>query len=1012
MTNSSRSLRHAVRFTLAASAITAGAPAVYAQQAAPSTSAPPVAVEEVVVTGSRIQQSPNEISISPVTSVTAVDIQQTGLTRTEDLLNNLPQVVAEQSSALSISSFGTATVSLRGLGSQRTMVLINGRRMQPGGGLGPSSVPDVNQIPADLLERADILTGGASAVYGADAVAGVVNFILNTHYEGVRLDANYSYYNHKNDNATYLGYLQAAGDPLPDSTFNGGQTKDLSFIAGSNFADGKGNATFYATYMNVEPVAGYQIDHAACTLNGPSSLPAPNGAASTTCGGSSTSATGRFFELGSAVPGGPATRIVNDTVDAGTGLFRAYHHSDSYNYGALSYFQRAQERWTAGAFLHYDINDSVTAYAETMYARNSSNAQYGPSGAFAFTFFQTSCSNPLLTASELSVLCNPATLTQNQNLYGGTGNQFTIGIGRRDVEGGGRIDEYYSNSIRQVIGLTAKLGDAWTLDAYGQVGISDFGDNEQHFLGQQQVLNALDVVTDPATGLPTCASVLNGSDTNCVPWNIWQKGGVNAQQLNYLFVPSTWTTTSKEYIVDASVTGDLGKYGIKSPAAASGLQLNVGAEYREEKYDFNPDYIYANGFAEGGNGAQSPIHGEFHVAEGFFEARMPLVDEKPGFYNLSLEAGYRYSSYTEGFNTNTYKFGVEWAPIQDVRFRGSFNRAVRAPNIGELYGASVIGAGGTADPCWGCTPAYTPAQCANTGVTAAQYGAITANPAAQINTQAGGNPTLKPETADTYSFGVVYQPPSIQGLIVSLDYFNIKINDTIQSLSSNTVIANCANSGSAALCSLIHRDPLTGSLWFTNADYVEARDQNIGINKTAGIDVKAAYRWDMGSWGRMSANLVGVRTQDFVTQPLPTGGSYDCAGFWGSTCNAPDPKWRHVVNDTWSTPWGGLDLTLRWRYIGGSDVDRASPNPLLAAPYYPWTAHIPAYSYFDLSASIPLTTGINFRLGVNNITDKNPPLVLNGTYSDCPNTTCNDNTWAGTYDALGRYIYAHISAKF
>ena len=1009
MTNSSRSLRHAVRFTLAASAISAASPAAYAQTA--PTPAPAAPVQEVVVTGSRIQQSPNEISISPVTSVTAIDIQQTGLTRTEDLLNNLPQVVAEQSSSLSISSFGTATISLRGLGSNRTMVLINGRRMQPGGGLGPSSVPDVNQIPADLLERADVLTGGASAVYGADAVAGVVNFVLNTHYEGVRLDANYSFYNHKNDSGQYLGYLSAANQPLPQGTANTGQTKDLSFVAGSNFADGKGNATVYATYLNAEPVAGYQIDHAACTLNGPSSIPTTPMPSSIACGGSSTSATGRFFELGT-VSGVAGKRIVNSTVDGTTGLFRPYSRAtDSYNYGALSYFQRQQERWTAGAFLNYDVSENVNVYSETMFARNSSNAQYGPSGAFAFTFFQTSCSNPLLTPSELATLCNPTTLSQNQALYGLTGNNFIIGLGRRNVEGGGRIDGYDSNSIRQVLGVKGKINDAWSFDVYGQAGITDFSDVEQHFLGTQQINNALNVVAD-ANGNPVCAAALAGTDPTCVPWNIWQKGGVTKAQLNYLQVPSSFQTTSREYIVSANVTGDLGKYGVKLPSAASGLNVNIGAEYRQEKYDLNPDYIYANGFASGGNGAQAAIHGEFHVAEAFTEFHLPLIDEKPGAYNLSAEGGFRYSSYTQGFTTNTYKFGVEWAPIQDMRFRGSYNRAVRAPNIGELYGPSVIGAGGTADPCWGPTPAYTLAQCQNTGVTAAQYGNITTNPAAQINTQQGGNITLKPETADSYSFGVVIQPQSVQGLIVSLDYFSIKIKDTIQQLTSNTVIANCANSGSAALCGLIHRDPLTGSLWFTNADYVEARQQNIGTVKTSGVDLKSHYRLDVGSMGKLSFDLVGVKSLNFITQPLPTGGSYDCTGYWGSTCNAPQPKWRHVFSTNWGTPWAGLDLTLRWRYIGGSDVDRSSSNPLLASPYYPWTAHLPAYNYFDVSASIPVTAGVSFRLGVNNVTDKNPPLVLNGTYSDCPNTTCNDNTWAGTYDALGRYIYMHISAKF
>src|SRR5882757_5208343 len=221
MTNNSRTVRQAVHLALTACASAAAAPLAFAQAPA---AANPDAVQEIVVTGSRIAQSPNDISISPIQTVTSADIQQTGLTRAEDILNNLPQVVAEQSSGTSISSLGIATVSLRGLGSQRTLVLVDGRRMNPGGSggvVGPggsANSADINQIPAALIERADVLTGGASAVYGADAVAGVVNFVLNTHYQGVKIDADYSFNNHKNNSQQYLDYLAAGNQPIPPST--------------------------------------------------------------------------------------------------------------------------------------------------------------------------------------------------------------------------------------------------------------------------------------------------------------------------------------------------------------------------------------------------------------------------------------------------------------------------------------------------------------------------------------------------------------------------------------------------------------------------------------------------------------------------------------------------------------------------------------------------------------------------------------------------------------------------
>ncbi len=1021
MTNTSRNVRQAVHLALAAVATASGS-AAFAQNA---PSAPSPTLEDVVITGSRLTQSPNDISISPVTTITSLDIQQTGLVRAEDLLNNLPQVVAENSSGQSISSNGTATVSLRGLGSQRTLVLINGRRMSPGAGLGTSSSPDINQIPADLIEKVDVLTGGASAVYGADAVAGVVNFVLNTKFEGVRLDSSYSFGQHKNDYAGPIDALNRKAQPLPPANVNIGHTKDFSFLAGANFADGKGNATVYATYLNSQPVAGNKMDYAACTLNSPGSNPGGAGK-KYSCGGSSSSATGRFLELG--LVSGTSTVLTDNTV-AGAAGYRNYTSlTDAYNYGALSFVQRQMERYTAGAFLNYDINEHVNAYSETMYARNQSRAEYGPSGLFAFGKTIINCdTNPLLSPLQQSTICNPANVPLNQALfnaapygptqsgYGLTGNEVLMYTARRSVESGPRVDNYSSNSFRQVLGLKGKLNDAWNYDVVGQVGITQMENIENNFLGTEQIDRALNVVADPATGQPVCVSKLQGWDTACVPWNIWTPGGVNQAQLDYLRVASSYAVKSTEYIVSGFLNGDLTKYGVKLPTAASGLNLSIGTEYRQEKYDFDPDYIFGNGFASGGNGKFAPIHGGFHVSEVFTEFHLPLLDEKPGAYLLALEGGYRYSSYTSGFNTNTFKLGVEWAPIRDVRLRGSYNRAIRAPSIGDLLTPAVIGAGGTADPCWGSTPTYTLEQCMKTGVTAGQYGHILANPAAQINTSAAGNTLLTPEVADTYSLGAVFAPSAIPNFVVTVDYYDIKIKNTISTLSSNTVLAACANStpGSEGegFCNLIHRGP-SGSLWFNVGNYIDTYERNIGAVTTKGIDLASHYGFTMGTWGKLNLSISGTKVSKWTTQPLNTGAAYDCTGYFGTSCGSPTPKWRHVAAANWATPWAGLDLTLRWRYIGKVDTDRTSSDPQLAADYFPGTAHVSAYNYIDMSASIPLATGVTFRLGINNLQDKSPPIIVNGNYSDCPNATCNDNTFVGTYDTLGRFIYAHVSAKF
>ena len=1016
MTNSNRYVRNAVRLALMTAA-TSATPLALAQTAPAQPAAP---VEEVVVTGSRLLQAPNDISISPITSVTSQDIQTTGLVRTEDILGTLPQIGAEQNSGTSISSVGVATLSLRSLGSQRTLVLINSKRMSPGGAGGVTggnaNAPDINQIPAALIERADVLTGGASAVYGADAVAGVVNFVLNTHYQGVKIDTNYSFNNHKNDNQTYLGYLSAFGASLPQSTVNTGQNRDVSILAGANFADGKGNATVYATYLNSSPSIGYQFDHAGCTVTG-------GGTANSSlhCGGSGTSSHGHFIMSGATIGG----TTVSMAIDPATGQMRAFSPADEYNYGALSYFQRQAERWTAGGFLHYDVNDHASVYSETMYARNSSTAQYGPSGSF----FQTAVvgcpgtpsstpanTDPLINAQEASILCTPARIAGNQALYGLTGNQIELYIARRSVESGGRHDNYESNAIRQVLGVKGPINDVWQYDAYGQVGITRFQDVESNFLGSQQITRALQVVTGP-NGQPVCTAALNGLDPACVPWNVWQPNGVTAAQLDYLRIPATWTSNVKEYITDASVTGDLGKYGAQLPSAASGLNVAVGTEYRSEEFNFEPDYVYVNGLNAGG-APSLPIAGLFHVFEGFTELRLPLIDEKPGAYRLSLDGGYRYSSYTLGFNTNTYKIGLEWAPVQAVRFRGGYNRAVRAPNLDELYAPPAVGAGGVADPCWGQfskgqTPVLSQAQCVATGVPANQYGTLLTNSAAQINTQTSGNPTLTPEIADTYSYGLVIQPQALPNLVASLDVFDIKIKNTITAISPTTIVIDCGTGIEPSLCASIHRDPHNYSLWINSAtSFVDTRTRNVGINSTKGLDLAAHYRQDIGKAGRLSFGLAGTYTKDFLLQPVPSGGQYDCAGLYGATCGAPLPKWRHVFTTSWAAPWAGLDVTLRWRHINSVDVDRSSSNIQLKSAFYQSVGHIAAYNWVDLSADIPIGSAAEFRLGVNNIADKNPPLVPTGTLSNCPNTTCNDNSWVGTYDTLGRYIYAHVGVKF
>jgi outer membrane receptor protein involved in Fe transport len=1008
-----RTLQLAVRAALAAAAAAAVAPTAWSQIATPAANETS-GLEEVVVTGSRIT-SPNLTAISPITSIDAGYIASSNYTRVEDILNNLPQVFAGQNSTVSNGSNGTASVNLRGLGANRTLVLVNGRRLGPGQGTG-SNVSDINEVPAALIERVDILTGGASSVYGADAVAGVVNFVLNTHFEGARIDSSYSFYNHQNNNKRAQTAIDAAGDPEPDHSVNTGYGKNVSVLLGSNFADNKGNATAYFTYDQAAAVLEAKYDYSGCVLDSRKT-------GSLRCGGSGTSARngagGYFQAYGSS---GPA--LFTNTVDGKTGAFRPFTPADQYNFGPLNFYQRPAQRFTGGTFLNYEINEHVTAYSEISFARNTTDAQIAPSGDF-FTATPIPCSDPLLTAAEAAAICNAAVA------QGGSATDpnrlATLYIGRRNVEGGGRVLDVTNNNIRAVVGLKGNIVDGLAFDVYAQRNGVDTQERNLNYFDSTRVTNALNVITGPAlllngnpnpfAGKAECNSVYTGSDKNCVPWNIWVPNGVTPAATNYLSIPLLVDATTVEYVVSGSVTADLGKWGIKSPFADEGLKISTGSEYRSESAVFSPDLASEEGNAEGSGGPTVPVAGAYHVWEAFTEVGIPLLDHKPLAESLGLDIGYRYSSYNLGFNTNTYKLGGEWAPVSDFRVRASYSRSVRAPNIAELFAPQSVGLDGSTDPCAGPAPRPTPAQCALTGVTAAQYGTIGANSAAQYNGFLGGNPNLQPETTDTYTAGIIVTPRFVSDLSLSFDYFNIKIKDTIGSLGGNTIINNCIATGNPVYCSAIHRDP-TGSLFRTLNGFITDTNVNFGSLTTRGIDAKINYRLPLPSLGSLIFNLEGTRLINLGTQPLTGGPAYDCAGYFGTTCGAPNAKWRHVFNTTWATPWSGFDLTARWRFLSGANSEQISP--LLAGNPLPLTSHIQPYSYFDLSAQLSLYKALKLQVGVNNVLDKNPPIITSGGggfVSDCPTITtlgssCNGNTFPGTYDALGRYLFARVTAQF
>lgn len=532
-------LRRAIRYALFANlAGGAGLSTAIAQDTGNDQA---VALQEVVVTGSRIVQ-PGLQSISPVTVVNADEIKMQGTTRIEDMLNNLPQVYADFGSNLSNGATGTATVNLRNLGAQRTLVLINGRRLMPGDPTqNGNATPDLNQIPAALVKRVDVLTGGASAVYGADAVAGVVNFIMDDNFQGVRIDANGSWYNHRNNDSYFRSLNDARGFAVPDSSVNDGVGKDVTFILGGNFADGRGNVTAYAGYRKINPVTQAARDFSACNLNGGTTF---------VCGGSSTTGTGGFFTADGKLTVGPNSELIPFSQGPG-----------AYNFAPTNYYQRSDERYTGGVFSHLDINKHATAYTEVSFMHDQSVAQVAPSGAFLGSgtgvdangipdgTWLVNCDNPLLSAQEKGVLCNGLGPTDLAHVI----------FGRRNVEGGPRQDDLQHTSFRVVVGAKGEISEGWNYDVYGMVGKTLYEDYYINDVSKSRLTHALQAVLDPVTGQIVCKANANGGSgaPGCVPYNMWTLGGVTPNQVDYFSVPSFKTGSTDERVLSGSITADL-----------------------------------------------------------------------------------------------------------------------------------------------------------------------------------------------------------------------------------------------------------------------------------------------------------------------------------------------------------------------------------------------------------------------------------------------------------------------
>ncbi len=968
---------------------------VLAQQAAPAQ--PAQQLERVEVTGSRIK-TVNPETASPIISLGAEAIRVEAKRDVEGLLNNLPSVFADQGGQVSNGATGTATVNLRGLGADRTLVLINGRRMPAG---SPRVLAaDLNQIPVSLIKRVDVLTGGASALYGSDAVAGVVNFIMNDKFQGVEVEANYQFNMHEQQQdklqaliasraATNASQFKVPGDITAD-----GKTKDFSITVGSNFADNKGNATFFVSRKNTDALLQSERDFTACALNY-SAANAGNAFGGYSCGGSGTSFPGQFTDFANY-----ALTVAN----AAGGTRNYVGATDAYNFGPLNYFQRPSNRYTAAAYMNYDLTDSARLYSELNFHDDSTVAQIAPSGAF-FGIYTMKFENPLLSQDFKNAFhaANRAAVDANGNPaptnFLAPGDTHTLFIGRRNVEGGGRQDDVRHTSYRGVLGVKGDINQNLSYDAFVQVGRVLFQETYFNDFSLARITRALDVVKD-ANGNNVCQSVVDGSDPACVPWNIWQLGGVTPASLAYVQTPGFQRGFTSQAMGGVNFSGDLTDAGFKSPLARSGISWAAGVERRTEKMQLSTDTAFTTGDLAGQGGPTIGLGGRYSVNDVFGELNVPLMEKQPFAEFLNLRASYRKSTYSTGQATDTFGLGLEYAPIRPVKLRASYQQASRAANIIELFAASGLSLFDLADgdPCAGANPAARPgnsaataANCARTGVSAARYGLVPDSPALQYNQISGGNTALTPEKAKSTTIGFVLEP--MRDVTVQLDYFDIKVEDTIGALGAASILDNCLKTGAAATCSLIKRDPAAQSLFLTGSA-ISNTNFNIGRLTTRGVDLAADASFKLGGFGSLNANIVATYL-DKYSSSSPVS-DLDCAGKFGDNCGNPLPVWRHKLRMTWNTPWG-LNVAATLRHIDAVKHETASGSQVAA---------LGARDYVDLAFSYKLTKQITARLALNNLFDKDPPIRTQGAVD------VNGNTYPQVYDSVGRVVSMNLTAKF
>lgn len=869
-------------------------------------------VERIQVTGSRIKRTDMETA-SPVSVFDAEAIEASGFTTMEKFIHNLPSMNgAMNGSNVNNGSGGSASANLRGLGSARTLILINGRRYASG---------DLNAIPMAMVKRVEVLRDGASTIYGSDAIAGVINFITKTDFEGAEFSAQYD--------------LTGEGD---------GETTKLSGVIGTS--SGKGSVVLGLEYQNRNSIG--QADR------GFSRIPLDEKNGQIVSGGSDRTSYGLFS---------PKGENEDYVLDPDTGNVRLYDgQKDAYNFASASYLKSPQELFTINAVANYDISRDLRVFLEGGYANRQSNQLLAPTATF--------WGAPVDADFEH----NP--IDKDLSVY------------RRLTESGGRELTQDFSDYRMVLGFEGYLDNGWSWDI--SYNYARYVDTTAEY--NQANRTRFNTLLDEK---------LCSNDEECPGiWNPFKENSLSDEMMDYALITNSPVErgTTKQFM--ANLTGDTGSWSLP----AGSIAWAAGVEKRWESYEYQPDGAASIGQIYNVSGI--PSEGSYDVEEAYIEADIPLLRDLPGVQSLDLSAAVRRSDYNFLDAQTTTKFGLEYVPKDGLLVRATIAEGFRAPTIDNLNSPQVISFSNYADPCIEYENSNNQTvrdNCSSEGI---EEGFNLTND--QSATILSGNEELEPETSDSFTFGVVYQPEFMDNLNVAIDYYDIEIENGIGAPNVSFIVNQCYTSEnfSSSSCDLILGPDAVDTAGWTGSDYrdeqgyiagVDATTQNISTFETSGIDFDVNWN-DEVAGGLLSLRLDGTYLKDYNYQVQEGTAPLELAGKFGADANfagriAAFSKWRTNFTASYKVDDVAVSWTSRFQ-SGVDDINFDSSDV---------SSSVGSYFYHDMQASYFLNSETTFTLGIRNLFDKQPPYVSNN---------ADMNTLNTSYDTAGQYWYARVGFRF